>query len=173
MHLVPGSEHNDMGVITEDARNRVKIMDKRMRKLVSMQPELPKAAVHGDRAADVAFIGYGSNRGPICEAQDRLAAAGTPSRFLQLRTLWPFPEDEVREFVKDAKHIFVVENNMTGQVERLVRYVTGPLPHMHRVLKYNGRPFRPIEIIDAVHEAVPHSNGPARVAGKEEAWQRN
>jgi 2-oxoglutarate ferredoxin oxidoreductase subunit alpha len=163
MHLVPGSEHNDMGVITEDARNRVKIMDKRMRKLVSMQPELPKAGVHGDRTADVAFIGYGSNRGPICEAQDRLAAAGTPSRFLQLRTLWPFPEDEVREFVKDAKHIFVVENNMTGQVERLVRYVTGPLSHMHRVLKYNGRPFRPIEIIDAVHKAVSHSNGPARV----------
>jgi 2-oxoglutarate ferredoxin oxidoreductase subunit alpha len=159
MHLVPGSEHNDMGVITEDARNRVKIMDKRMHKLVSMRPDLPKAIVHGDRSAGLVFIGYGSNRGPITEAQDRLAAAGIASRFLQLRTLWPFPEDEVRDFLKFALHIFVVENNMTGQVERLVRYVTGPLPNMHRVLKYSGRPFRPIEIIEAVLKVVPHANG--------------
>ena len=159
MHLVPGSEHNDMGVITEDARNRVKMMDKRMHKLESMRPDLPKAIVHGDRSAGIAFIGYGSNRGPIGEAQDRLAEAGIPSRFMQLRTLWPFPEDEVREFLKYAHHIFVVENNITGQVERLIRYVTGPLPNMHRVLKYNGRPFRPIEIIEAVLKIVPHTNG--------------
>jgi 2-oxoglutarate/2-oxoacid ferredoxin oxidoreductase subunit alpha len=164
MHLVPGSEHNESGVITEDARNRVKIMDKRMRKLETMVPDLPKANVLGDKRAKVAFIGYGSNRGPISEAQDRLAAAGTPTRFLQLRTLWPFPEQEVRDFVAGAEHIFVVENNMTGQVERLVRYVTGPLPHMHRVLKYNGKPFRPIEIIEAVQRVVPHTNGPVSVA---------
>jgi 2-oxoglutarate/2-oxoacid ferredoxin oxidoreductase subunit alpha len=150
MHLVPGSEHNDMGVITEDARNRVRIMDKRMRKLESMKPDLPKANVLGDPRADIAFVGYGSNRGPISEAQDRLADDGIATRFLQLRTLWPFPEEEVRDFLADAKHIFVVENNMTGQVDRLIRYVTGPQPHMHRVLKYNGHPFRPIEIIDAV-----------------------
>jgi len=154
MHLVPGSEHNDAGVITEDARNRVRIMDKRMHKLVSMRPDLPKAVVHGDPKAAVAFIGYGSNRGPINEAQHRLAAAGVPSRFLQLRTLWPFPEEEVRDFLKGAQHIFVVENNMTGQIDRLIRYVTGPSPRMHRVLKYSGRPFRPIEIIEAVENTL-------------------
>ena len=171
MHLVPGSEHNDAGVITEDARNRVRIMDKRMHKLESMQPELPKANVLGDRKAAVAFIGYGSNRGPISEAQNRLAADGVASRFLQLRTLWPFPETEVRDFVKDAKHIFVVENNMTGQVDRLVRYVTGPLPHMHRILKYSGRPFRPIEIIEAVQDVLsartPSTNGRTTVVGRD------
>ncbi|HXM18680.1 MAG TPA: 2-oxoacid:acceptor oxidoreductase subunit alpha [Candidatus Tumulicola sp.] len=164
MHLVPGSEHNEMGVITEDARNRVRIMDKRMHKLESMKPDLPKANVLGDPKAAIAFIGYGSNRGPITEAQDRLASEGMPTRFLQLRTLWPFPEDEVREFVTSARHIFVVENNMTGQVDRLIRYVTGPLPNMHRVLKYSGRPFRPIEIIEAVKaKCRPEALAPEKV----------
>ena len=96
--------------------------------------------------------------------------AGIPTRFLQLRTLWPFPEDDVRDFVENAKHIFVVENNMTGQVDRLIRYVTGPLPHMHRVLKYNGRPFRPIEIIEAVQGVVgsraSSGNGHTTVVGR-------
>jgi 2-oxoglutarate ferredoxin oxidoreductase subunit alpha len=154
MYLAAGSEHNDHGVITEDAGNRAKMMDKRMRKLTSMQPELPKANVLGDPAARIAIIGYGSNRGPIAEAQDRLAADGKPTRFLQLRTLWPFPEEAIRAFMTGADHVFVVENNYTGQLERLIRYVVGPLPNMHPVLKYNGKPFRPVEIIEAVNSVV-------------------
>jgi 2-oxoglutarate ferredoxin oxidoreductase subunit alpha len=163
MHLAPGSEHNDAGVITEDAANRARMMEKRMRKLESMRADLPKANVFGDPNASIAFIAFGANRGPIAEAQERLAARGTGTRFLQLRTLWPFPESEVRDFVEGASHIFVVENNVTGQLERLIRYVTGPLPHMHPVRKYNGRPFRPVEIIEAVDRAA---NVPAGMAAR-------
>jgi 2-oxoglutarate ferredoxin oxidoreductase subunit alpha len=163
MHLAPGSEHNDAGVITEDAANRARMMEKRMRKLESMRADLPKANVFGDPDASIAFIAFGANRGPIAEAQERLAARGTGTRFLQLRTLWPFPESEVRDFVEGASHIFVVENNVTGQLERLIRYVTGPLPHMHPVRKYNGRPFRPVEIIEAVDRAA---NVPAGMAAR-------
>ena len=155
MHLAPGSEHSDGGVITEDARNRVKMMDKRMRKLVSMRPDLPKPNILGDPSARLRVIGYGSNRGPIAEAQARLAEAGTPTAFMQLRTLWPFPEEEVKQFIEGADHVFIVENSFTGQLDRLIRYVVGPLPNVHPVLKYNGKPFRPIEVIDAVSKFAP------------------
>ena len=154
MHLAAGSEHNDAGVITENAKNRTRMMDKRFRKLDTAKPDLPTPLLHGDPRAEIGIIGYGSNRGPIVESQDRMARNGIATRFLELRTLWPFPEDEVRDFIADAKHVFVVENNYTGQLERLIRYVVGPLERMHRVLKYNGRPFHPIEIIDAIEEAA-------------------
>ncbi|MBV8581406.1 MAG: 2-oxoacid:acceptor oxidoreductase subunit alpha [Candidatus Eremiobacteraeota bacterium] len=150
MHLAPGSEHNDAGVITENARNRARMMEKRMHKLVAMRDELPRALLHGIADADVAIIGYGANRGPIAEAVDRLAAGGVPTRFLQLRTLWPFPDDEIKDFVRGAQHVFVVENNYTGQLMQLIRAVVGPLDVLHGVRKYDGRPFRPIEIVDAV-----------------------
>jgi len=150
MHLAPGSEHNDAGVITENTKNRARMMEKRMRKMESARPDLPTPLVHGDPRAEIAILGYGANRGPICEAQDRLASQGVATRFLELRTLWPFPEDEVREFIENATSVYVVENNYTGQLERLIRYVVGPLERMHRVLKYNGRPFRPIEIIEPI-----------------------
>jgi 2-oxoglutarate ferredoxin oxidoreductase subunit alpha len=163
MHLEPGSEHNEEGVITEDASNRARMMEKRMHKLEAMRAELPKANILGDPKASIAFIAFGANRGPVSEVQDRLAARGTPTRFLQLRTLWPFPEEDVRAFVQDASHIFVVENNFTGQLERLIRYVTGPLPNMHSVRKYNGRPFRPVEIIEAVER---EQKAPAGMAAR-------
>jgi 2-oxoglutarate/2-oxoacid ferredoxin oxidoreductase subunit alpha len=150
MHLAAGSEHSEAGVITESPRNRARMMEKRMGKLETALSELPPPFVHGDPAAEIAILGYGANRGPIVEAQDRLAEQGIPTRFLEFRTLWPFPEAEVRDFLAGARHAFVVENNYTGQLERLVRYVVGPLEHMQRVLKYNGRPFRPIEIIEPV-----------------------
>lgn len=150
MHLQAGSEHNDAGVITEGASNRRRMMEKRMGKLESMRDDLPKALVHGDPRARIALIGYGSNRGPIDEAQDRLAASGLPTRFLELRTLWPFPEDDVRAFIEDADHAFIIENNYTGQLERLIRYVVGPLQNVHGIRKYDGRPFRPFEIIEPI-----------------------
>jgi 2-oxoglutarate ferredoxin oxidoreductase subunit alpha len=150
MHLEAGSEHNELGVITENVTNRAHMMEKRMSKLEAMRDDLPRGLVHGDPTATIAILGYGSNRGPIVEAQDRLAAEGVPTRFFEFRTLWPFPEDDVRAFLENAEHIFVIENNFTGQLDRLVRYVVGPLPHMHRVLKYNGRPFRPIEIVEPI-----------------------
>ena len=150
MHLAPGSEHNEAGVIIEDAANRKRMMDKRMSKLTAMRRDLPKPIVHGDKCADIAIFGYGSNRGPIVEALDRLGRDGIAARFFEFRTLWPFPESEVAAFAAEAKHIFVVENNYSGQLERLIRYVTGPLAHMHLINKYDGKPFRPIEIIEAI-----------------------
>lgn len=154
MHLAAGSEHNDAGVITENAKNRARMMEKRMRKLETMRDDLPKGNVFGDKSADIAIIGWGANRGPIAEAQDRLAKTGVRTRFLQMRTLWPFPEDEVRDFIASAKHVFVIENNFTGQLERLIRAVVGPLEKLHSVRKYNGRAFRPIEIIEPIERAA-------------------
>ncbi|MBV8645424.1 MAG: hypothetical protein JO225_16075 [Candidatus Eremiobacteraeota bacterium] len=126
-----------------------------MGKLDAMRDELPRATLHGIADADIAVIGFGANRGPIVEAIDRLGRAGVPARFLQLRTLWPFPEDDVRLFCAGASHVFVVENNYGGQLMRLIRATVGPLETLHPVRKYDGRPFRPVEIIEAI----------ARVAG--------
>ena len=150
MHLAPGSEHNDAGVITENAVNRARMMEKRMGKLVTMHDDLPRPVLHGIADADIAILGYGANRGPIAEAVQRLANGGVLTRFLQLRTLWPFPDEAIREFVRGAQHVFVVENNYTGQLMQLVRAVVGPLEALHGVRKYDGRPFRPIEIIEPV-----------------------
>jgi 2-oxoglutarate ferredoxin oxidoreductase subunit alpha len=170
MHLAAGSEHSPKGVITENSANRTAMMDKRMHKLVSMREDLPKAIVHGDPAAEIAIFGYGSNRGPIVEAIERLERGGVPVRFFEFRTLWPFPEEEVAAFAASAQHIFVVENDYTGQLERLIRYVTGPLERMHLVNKYNGKPFRPIEVIEPIERLAllrgPASTGAASPEGE-------
>ena len=125
-----------------------------MSKLESAHPDLPAPLLHGDPSADIAFLGYGSSRGPICEAQERLAAAGVATKFLELRTLWPFPAQELRAFAEGVSALFVVEGNFTGQLERHVRSIIGPIDALHSIRKYNGKPFRPIEIIEPAERAA-------------------
>jgi 2-oxoglutarate ferredoxin oxidoreductase subunit alpha len=104
MHLAPGSEHGESGVITENSKNRARMMEKRMGKLESAAAgSAAAAAARRPRRARSRSSATAANRGPIVEAQDRLASAGVPTRFLELRTLWPFPEEEVRAFVASAR----------------------------------------------------------------------
>lgn len=157
MHLSAGSEHNELGVITENAKNRKRMMEKRFQKLVSAVPDLPKANHFTNPGARVGLIGYGSNRGPIAEAQDRLTTNGIATDFLQLKTLWPFPDEEVVAFCDAHDEVFIVEHSFTGQLARIIRAATGPRPNIHPVLKYNAQPYRPIEIIEAVENVVQAS----------------
>ncbi len=46
----------------------------------------------------------------------------------------------------------MVENNYTGQLMQLIRAVVGPLDALHGLRKYDGRPFRPIEIIEPIRQ---------------------
>jgi pyruvate/2-oxoacid:ferredoxin oxidoreductase alpha subunit len=49
--------------------------------------------------------------------------------------------------MQKAKNIILIENNLTGQLGRLLREKTGiSIPEKNRILKYNGRPFTSDEL---------------------------
>ncbi|MGH7727538.1 MAG: 2-oxoacid:acceptor oxidoreductase subunit alpha [Vulcanimicrobiaceae bacterium] len=150
MHLAAGSEHDEAGVVSENAASRRAMMEKRMRKLERARSVVPPPRLHGDPAASVALLGYGSVCGPVREALAQLERAGTPCAFLELRTLWPFPDEAVRALVDRATAVFVVEQNYSGQLERLVRAVVGPLEKLGAIRSYDGRPLRPGHIREPI-----------------------
>src|SRR6266567_783319 len=88
------NEHTEDGYITEEETVRQLMMDKRYKQrtaLIEADPQLPKSRYYGDTAAKIGFIAYGSVYGPVLEALDRPETEGTKAKFLELRTLWPFP----------------------------------------------------------------------------------
>ena len=48
--------------------------------------------------------------------------------------------DEIKKEISMAKKVILVEENVTGQLGRLIREKTGLLIK-NRILKYDGRPF--------------------------------
>lgn len=157
---VTGNEHDEFGHVSVNPVNRAKMMAKRMGKLSAARAELPLPRLHGDPAAKVGLIAYGSTTGPVREAQEILAAHGTPTRFYQARTLFPVPTDSLETFLRDVSVAFVVEHNYTGQFAQLIREA---LPDRHgqlrSVLKYDGLPFRAPDLVRRVEEGL---RGPVR-----------
>ena len=118
--------------------------------------DLPPPRVFGPKRARIGFVGYGSVYGPILDAMERLEAGGKSSKFLELRTLWPFPAAEVRQLARMCERLYVVEHSAGAQLRGLIqREATGPMPRKLRsILRYDGKVMTPGYVISAIEEEV-------------------
>jgi len=154
LHMVEGNEHGEKGYRDEDPDIRLRMMDKRMKKLETAAPDLVPSAFWGDERANLGLVGVGSTLGAIVEAQRQLAAEGVKTKFLQIRTLWPFPAEEVKKFLRGCESVFVIENNFSGQLASLIRSQVDFGPPLQSILKYSSLPFRPAEISDEIRRTL-------------------
>ncbi len=143
IHCCNGYEHDEFGYSIEDSKTRIVMMDKRMKKLELIKNEVPQPFVFGPEKAEISLISWGSNKGPILEALKTQTLKTL--NFLHLSCLWPFPNMQVEQFIKSAKKVICMECNATGQLASLIKGQTGI--EVESLLKYNGRPFFPNEII--------------------------
>ncbi len=153
IHMIEGNEHNEWGYRDETSRNRTKMMEKRMRKLKTARKDLIRPRIWGDKGADIGVIGCGSTLGPIREAIEKLKDSGIEAKFLQIRTLWPFLDKEVRDFISTCKQVFVVDNNYEGQLAQLIYSQVRPKIELESILNYSGHTFRPKDIANPIQKA--------------------
>lgn len=152
MSLVTGNERNEWGHVATDADNRIAMVDKRMRKIETVRPDLPTGHRWGDPEAAIGVIGIGMELGAMEEATERLLALGVAVGGLQPRTLWPVL-DETIEFVRASQRTYVVEHNAEGQLAHLISSVGAPHDRLRSIIKYDGIPFRPGELAKRILEA--------------------
>ncbi|MCS7094405.1 MAG: 2-oxoacid:acceptor oxidoreductase subunit alpha [Thaumarchaeota archaeon] len=153
-----GDEHDEHGHISEDPVNRVRMMEKRMKKLELADKEIPadeKVSVYGNASAENWIISWGSTKGPILDALELLREEGFEQdiAFLQVKLLWPFPGELIKETLKNAKRVIDLEQNYMGQMALLMRMNAGLEPTNY-VLKFNGRPFTMTEVRDAIKTVI-------------------
>ena len=156
-----GDEHTEEGHITEDPELRVQMMDKRMNKLQVALKEIPdedKAVSYG--SGDIAIISWGSTKGAILDAMEKLESEGIRIKFIQVRLMSPFPSELVKSMLNGAKTVIDIEMNHTGQLGSLVRQHTG-IEANYQVVKYNGRPMSLDEVYNAV-KRIKNGDAPRR-----------
>lgn len=149
-----GDEHTEEGHITEDPFMRTKMMDKRLSKLDLALREIPdedKAVRYGrsDQSLGLTLISWGSTKGAILDALDRLALEGKQIQFVQVRLMHPFPKDLLENLLSGARILVDIEMNHTSQLGSLIlEYLHRPIDY--RIVKYNGRPMSASEIYNAL-----------------------
>ncbi|MFA5309881.1 MAG: 2-oxoacid:acceptor oxidoreductase subunit alpha [Dehalococcoidales bacterium] len=151
--VTDSDEHDENGHMIEDAATRNQQVEKRLRKLAGLQKEITPPEFRPAQGAAVTLIGWGSTGGAIREAAALLKKDGKPVNTLHFRQVWPFPSAKVTAALKKAKKNIVVESNATGQLAQLIRQETG-IKADGAILKYDGRPFSPQEIIDRLNREV-------------------
>jgi 2-oxoglutarate ferredoxin oxidoreductase subunit alpha len=157
IHTAATDEHQEDGVlISDEFTNPIKrraMMEKRMRKVAGIEASVPRPTLAGPRNADVTLIGWGSTKGVIEEACEILNEQGISANQLQIRWLVPLHGDAILETLKDSRHTIIVENNYSGQFARYLRSETSFVPNGH-IRKYDGEPFMPHHIVEAVKEQL-------------------
>ena len=145
--MVTSDEHSETGLYNETAIMRKKMMEKRFAKLAVARKELAEPRVVGPENADITIIGWGSTKGPILEALALCRDAGINVNYQQLMCLLPLSTDIVNMRFGAAKQTVVIENNYSGQLDGLITQETQHRANF-RLLKYDGRPFYPLEIFE-------------------------
>jgi 2-oxoglutarate ferredoxin oxidoreductase subunit alpha len=123
------------------------MMQKRMRKLETARQDIAPPTRYGPQEAAMVLVGWGSTYGVLREVVDRLDGA---ARLVHFRDLWPFPAEEAAAALQGGK-LVAVENNYTGQFRRLLQSETC-IEVDHSILRYDGRPFAPEDIVDGLKE---------------------
>jgi 2-oxoglutarate/2-oxoacid ferredoxin oxidoreductase subunit alpha len=157
VHTVATDEHQEDGVlISDEFTNPIKrraMMEKRMRKVGGIEAAILPPALLGPRNADVTLIGWGSTKGVIGEACEILSEQGISANQLQIRWLVPLHGEAILDLLKGSRHTIIVENNYSGQFARYLRSETSFVPNSY-IRKYDGEPFMPHHIVEAVKEQL-------------------
>ena len=156
--LATGNEHQQVGHISEDPDNRKAQVDRRLRKFDAIREELTDRehqAYRGPEGATYGLLAWGSQQDTVFEAVDRLREAGHDVRALGVSDLVPYPRAEVEAFLEDVEEAIVVEMNSTAQFRGLTQRELGRFgPKLSSMLKYDGEPFEPGEIVESFRATV-------------------
>jgi 2-oxoglutarate ferredoxin oxidoreductase subunit alpha len=152
IHWYTGDEHNEFGHISEESSNRTFMVEKRMKKLKTIEKEVPieeKVNFFGDKNAKNMIVSWGSPKGAILESFLKLTEEGFSLGFIQIRMVHPLPNEYLADILGNAKKIVDVEMNYSGQLGGIIREKTG-IPVNFYILKWNGRPMTTTEVYDAI-----------------------
>lgn len=144
--VADSDEHNEEGHIDQTIDNRIRMNEKRLRKLDGLKEDMQLPVIHGLDGADVSLIGWGSTFGPLAEAVDILNEDEVSINLVHFSDIYPLHEGDMGLLLDGLNCTICVENNATGQFSRLLRTELG-FEVSDRILRYDGLPFTPKSII--------------------------
>jgi 2-oxoglutarate/2-oxoacid ferredoxin oxidoreductase subunit alpha len=121
---VTASTHDEYGVrFTQDAAVHRRMVTKLNAKINNNVEDIVEVENHNVENCDVGVVSYGCTSRAVYEAVEQAETKGIKVGHVRLKTIWPFPDKQVRKLSESAKRIIVPEMNL-GQVCREVQRVT-------------------------------------------------
>jgi 2-oxoglutarate ferredoxin oxidoreductase subunit alpha len=118
---VTGSTHDGYGFRkTDDPEAHAVLVERISQKILKNRQNIVEAESYFIEDSDRVVVAYGFTARTSLYVVKRLRKEGVKLGLLRLKTLWPFPEEAIREAAAKARKVFVPEMNR-GQVAGEVR----------------------------------------------------
>ena len=152
MH-VTGLTHDERGYPVITAAAQVQLIQRLCDKIRKNKDDIIAYTETDTEKADVIVVSYGISARTSWKAIRAAQRKGLRVGQLKLDTIWPFPEEKVRELAGKVKGFVVPELNM-GQIVREVERAAGGAAKTYGVLHAGGTVHRPEVILAAIEEAA-------------------
>jgi 2-oxoglutarate ferredoxin oxidoreductase subunit alpha len=110
---VTGSTHNEYGIrITADPTGHRKLVERLVGKIQNNTDKIAEVESFNAEDCKVGIVSFGCTSRAVYEAVELASANKIKTGFVRLKTLWPFPEKQVKALAETAKTIIVPEMNL-------------------------------------------------------------
>lgn len=149
---ITGLHHGDIGFPTEDGEIVKRNIERLFGKIHSRKDEICLYEEYLLEDAEFLIIAYGSVSRAVKEAITRLREQGVKAGLFRPITLYPVNEKKIAAVVNKFKKVLVCELNMGQYLEEIER--SAMRNDLATLLRANGRPLTPSEIISKVREVL-------------------
>jgi 2-oxoglutarate ferredoxin oxidoreductase subunit alpha len=120
---VTASTHDEYGIrFTQDPAVHRRMVGALNAKIGNRTDDLVEVENYKVDDCEIGIVSFGCTSRAVYEAVEAAEAKGLRVGFVRLKTIWPFPEKEIRHLANNAKKIIVAEMNL-GQIIREVQRV--------------------------------------------------
>lgn len=151
-HTATTYEHLESGYFTEEIEPVKEMYARRMKKMETIEQDLPSVELEGVPDADVTIVCWGGTFMPASEAIDMLDKDGIKANMLHIKYMLPL-QPGVREALEQCKRPVLVEGNYTALLGGVIAEKAG-VDIQSRILDYSGRPFTPDQIYEGVKKLI-------------------
>ncbi|GFK92460.1 2-oxoglutarate oxidoreductase subunit KorA [Fundidesulfovibrio magnetotacticus] len=144
---VTGLFHDMWGFPTDNPRIVRDLMRHLVDKIETNTAQVCKTKGFFLEDAEYVFVSYGSSARTVRQVVEERRLFGERFGLLELQTLWPFPQEAVREACARARCVIVVEMNL-GQVVDQVKLAVDRSDDVFLVNRYDGVFIAPEDIMN-------------------------
>ena len=150
---ITGLTHDERGYPAMNAAAQEWNLERIVNKIRNNQDDIIQVEEQDLKDADVVVVSYGisarTSLWPIAMAKKEGIRVG----LLRLITVWPFPDDRIRELAKQIRAFVVAEINM-GQIVREVERCAASNAQVHGVNRPGGDILEPDKVLEAIRQAA-------------------
>lgn len=150
---ITGLTHDERGYPAMNAAAQEWNLERIVNKIRNNQDDIIQVEEQDLKDADVVVVSYGisarTSLWPIAMAKKEGIRVG----LLRLITVWPFPDDRIRQLAKQVRAFVVAEINM-GQIVREVERCAASNAEVHGVNRPGGDILEPDRVLGAIRRAA-------------------